>query len=93
MSTLEKDFLYANGYSKGNCKKLAIFCFGAFFKQVDVKPKDRMFEIILYKTIVDKEGNDINFEDNFSAEYLEHFKSFWGNVPGFKLMFYKPEEL
>ena len=93
MSDKQESPMYANGMSKGSCKKISIFYFGIFFKQVDVDRKNRMFNIILYKEVVDATGKEHKFEENFTDEFLEHFKNSWGTTPGFKLIFYIPEEL
>lgn len=85
----EQELMYANGFSKGNCKKLAKFYFGKFFKQVEINHEDRMFEIYINETIINDEGNEIKFSDNFDKNFLDYFKSYWGEVPGFKLVYFK----
>ena len=85
---------YTNSMTKANAKQIAIFCFGKYFRCVDINERERVFEILVYDTLPDDEDENkmITFEEAFDEGFVEHFKNHFGGVPGWRLMKFKKED-
>ncbi len=81
---------YACGMSASQAKKVMRFILQEFFHKLIVNTKERRFEILIHKKITDESsGEEVTFEDRFGKEFISYFQSYWGEVPGFKLVYYK----
>jgi len=88
---MSKPLIYACGMNKSTAKRLGIYLFGAFFNEIIVDEKERMFHFSIHESIeIPKENTDeyetIFFKERFPETYRKHFLEYWGKeVPGFTL--------
>ena len=79
---------YACGMNASTARKLSKFIFQEFFYSLEVNLKERRFDILVYEKIENEEGEEY-FENRFGKDYIKYFQEYWGEVPGFKLVYYK----
>ncbi len=74
---------YCCGMNPSSVKKMCTFIFGEYFHGLKVNQQSRDFELFVYKEL---EG--LTFIDKFGKEFIEYFKDYWGEKPGFKIVYY-----
>ena len=68
-------FLYANGMSSSQCKKICQFFFASFFWRMDIDKHQQRFILYIFKEIkTGKKGEVMKLEDYIDVDY---FKEFW----------------
>lgn len=80
---------YACGMNPSTARKLGRFIFQEFFHSLVVNSKERRFEIFVREKVTDEQNEIITFEQRFGKDYITYFQQYWGEVPGFKLVYYK----
>jgi len=84
---MKGEFIYANGMTIGNVRKIAKFYFGSFYVDAKKNDKQMIFEIYL-KDKIETKDEVMALSDYIDVDY---FKEFWGNA--WKLILTKEEDI
>lgn len=96
MSNKTDKLNYACGMNISNCKKVCRFIFQDFFHSAKVNTATRQFDVLVYKSVIRKENvegvevdKEVTLVDVFGSEWIEYFREYWGESPGFTLAYFK----